>query len=137
MLALYRPPFLARLDDSVYDNVLRSTRTYPPAGGVVIVDLDERSLSTLGQWPWPRDLVARLIGGLRDLGASTIAMDVVFAEPDRYASGRTGDTSPDQTLAETLRAGDVILGYGLTFDPGGIGRGACVLHPIRFRPPPK
>ena len=130
VLALYRPSFVARLDDSVYDTVLRSARTHPPSGGIVIVDLDERSLSTLGQWPWPRDLVARLIAGLRDLGASTIAMDVVFAEPDRYAAGRTAGASPDHTLADTLRAGDVILGYGLTFDPGGIGHGACVLHPI-------
>ena len=130
VLALYRPPFLARLDDSVYDIVLRSARTHPPGGRIVIVDLDERSLSTMGQWPWPRDLVARLITGLRDLGASTIAMDVVFAEPDRYAHGRDLESSPDQTLAETLRAGDVILGYGLTFDPTGAGRGSCVLHPI-------
>ena len=140
VLALYRPPFLARLDDSVYDTVLRSARTQPPGSGIVIVDLDERSLSTLGQWPWPRDLVARLIAGLRDLGASTIAMDVVFAEPDRYASGCTAGASPDQTLADTLRAGDVILGYGFTFDPGGNGHGACVLHPIALpvlHPPTK
>jgi adenylate cyclase len=130
VLAIYRPHFLGRLDDSIYDTVLRSTRTRSPAGRIVIIDLDERSLSTLGQWPWPRDLVARLIRGLRDLGASTVAMDVVFAEPDRYASGRAGDVSPDDTLAEVLRGGSVILGYGLTFEPRGTGRGNCVLHPI-------
>jgi adenylate cyclase len=130
VLAIYRPPFLARLDDAIYDVVLRSARPHPPDGRIVIIDLDERSLSTMGQWPWPRDLVARLLTGLRDLGVSTIAMDVVFAEPDRYASGRMTDSSPDQVLADTLGAGDVILGYGLTFDPGGAGRGSCVLHPI-------
>src|SRR4029453_5646258 len=36
----------------------------------------------------------------------------------------------DQTLAEVLREGTVILGYGLTFESGGGGRGACALHPI-------
>ena len=130
VLAIYRPPLVARLDDSVYDIVLRAARTHAPAGAIVIVDLDERSLSSMGQWPWPRDLVARLIRGLRELGASTIALDVVFAEPDRYASGRASDVSPDQTLAEVLREGNVILGYGLTFEGGGGGRGACALHPI-------
>ena len=129
-LAVYRPSFLARLDDAVYDIVLRSARTHSPAGRIVIVDIDERSLSSMGQWPWPRDLVARLIAGLRGMGASTIALDIVFAEADRYASGRSSDASPDETLAEALRSGDVILGYGLTFETRGTGRGACVLHPV-------
>ena len=43
-----------------------------------------------------------LIAGLRDLGASTIAMDVVFAEPDRYASG-TPETVADRSTSVTGR----------------------------------
>src|ERR1700730_17390774 len=84
VLAVYRPAFLARLDDTVYDVLMRSATAPPPGARVVIVDVDERSLSTIGQWPWRRDVIARLIERLRSEGASTIALDVIFPEADRY-----------------------------------------------------
>ena len=138
LLGALRPAFLARLDDSVYDILLRSTRTKAPGPGVVIVDVDDRSLSTIGQWPWRRDVVGTLITRLRNAGASAIALDIIFAEPDRY--GQPGDgggrqtgkktTTPDAALAGALRDGRVILGYGLTFDAATRPRPACVLHPL-------
>src|SRR5689334_393695 len=84
LLAVYRPAFLPRLDDAVYDAVMRSAPTDPPGNHVVIVDIDERSLSTIGQWPWRRDVIGELIARLRDMGASTIALDIIFAEADRF-----------------------------------------------------
>ena len=138
LLGALRPASLARLDDSVYDILLRSTRTKAPGPGVAIVDVDNRSLSTIGQWPWRRDVVGRLITHLQNAGASAIAVDIMFAEPDRY--GQRGDadarpganttTMPDAALAAALRKGRVILGYGLTFDATPQAQRACVLHPI-------
>jgi len=138
VLGVFRPTFLARLDDSVYDLMLRSTRTKGPGQNVVIVDVDDRSLSMTGQWPWRRDVVGRLIARLRNAGASAIAVDIIFAEPDRY--GQPGDsegrpagdmaTRSDTALAGTLREGRVILGYGLTFDTAPRAQRACVLHPV-------
>ncbi len=52
---------------------------------VVIIDIDEESLAEIGQWPWPRTIVARLIDKLTEKGAAVIAFDVVFAEPDRLS----------------------------------------------------
>ena len=53
---------------------------------VRVVDIDEASLAELGQWPWPRsrlaDLVKRLVD---DYGASAVAFDVLFPEPDRLS----------------------------------------------------
>src|SRR5439155_14939831 len=126
VLALYRPTLFARLDNAVYDSLLRSARTQPAGDQVVIVDIDERSLSAIGQWPWRRDLIGRLIARLRDMGASTIALDIIFAEPDRESRiGSLNDHSnariaatPDEELARTLRGGRVVLGYGMTFDAG-------------------
>jgi CHASE2 domain-containing sensor protein len=138
VLAVCRPASLGRLDDTVYDTVLRSSRPHPPGDHVVIIDVDERSLSTVGQWPWRRDVIARLIDRLRDMGASTVALDVIFAESDRYdrpepvarrvreSTGR----SPDDVLAETLKDGRVVLGYALTFEAPARAPSACVLHPV-------
>ena len=123
-LCLTRPSFLTNLEYGVYDMVMRSARIHPPGDRVVIVDIDEHSLSAIGQWPWRRDVVGQLISRLREVGAATIALDIVFAETDRAAG------NPDAALAETLRAGRVVLGYALTFEgTPGLGT-ACVQHPL-------
>ncbi len=127
ILSLTRPAFLSNLEYAVYDWMVRAIPTRIPDKQVVIVDVDERSLATIGQWPWRRDLIGRLISRLRDLGASVVALDVVFAEADRYEG--TGP-NPDAMLAETLRGGKVILGYALTFDRVPIGSGTCLQHPV-------
>jgi adenylate cyclase len=55
----------------------------PPARKpVTIIDLDEKSLAEVGQWPWPRDKVAQMVKNLQDMGALLVAFDIVFAEED-------------------------------------------------------
>ncbi|MBI1301315.1 MAG: CHASE2 domain-containing protein [Alphaproteobacteria bacterium] len=70
------------LQNSVFDqfNIL-NPRT--PTDKVVIVDIDEASLEKLGQWPWPRNVMADLTKSLTEKGAKVIAFDGVFSEEDR------------------------------------------------------
>ncbi|MDB5581030.1 MAG: adenylate/guanylate cyclase protein [Bradyrhizobium sp.] len=93
---------------------------------VTIIDIDEKSLAKLGQWPWPRTRVAELIDKLTALGAVVIGFDIVFAEPDRLNPGIAADTilnldeetrvklralpSNDQILADSLKRSRVVLG---------------------------
>ena len=94
---------------------------------VVIADIDEASLKEIGQWPWPRTVVADLVTRLRELGAVAIGFDIVFAEPDRMspavaaASFRGLDAatrdkltalpSNDQVLADAIKqTGGVVVG---------------------------
>ncbi len=49
----------------------------------VIVNIDEKSLMRYGQWPWPRYRIAILLEKLKQAGALSIALDMLFAEPDR------------------------------------------------------
>src|SRR5216684_8902812 len=99
------------------------TKTAKP---VVIVDIDEKSLGKLGQWPWPRTRIADLITNLTKLGAVVIAFDIVFAEPDRLNPDAAADTirnldeetraklralpSNDQLFADAMRRSRVVLG---------------------------
>jgi adenylate cyclase len=72
------------------------------------------------------------------MGASTIALDIIFAETDRFARVEAAlrgpqpiaPTTPDDALARTLHEGRVILGYGLTFDAAPRAGTSCVLHPV-------
>ena len=53
----------------------------------VIVDIDEKSLREIGQWPWPRTVLADLFKKSKESGMLVLGLDVLFAEKDR--------TSPD------------------------------------------
>jgi adenylate cyclase len=122
---------------------------------VVIVDIDEKSLKTLGQWPWPRTRVADLITRLTELGAAAIGFDIVFAEPDRLSPGLAADAfrnldeetrqklralpSNDQVLADAIRQSRVVLGgSGMpvatpqTDAPPQIGLAALGANPAPF-----
>ena len=93
---------------------------------VAIVDIDEKSLAKLGQWPWSRTRIADLITNLTKLGAVVIAFDIVFAEPDRLNPDVAADTirnldeetraklralpSNDQIFADAMRRSRVVLG---------------------------
>jgi adenylate cyclase len=126
-LCLLRPASLHRLELTTYDTILRATPMTPPGGRVVIVDVDDKSLTNVGQWPWRRDLVGQLVTRIRDAGAAAIALDIIFAERDRYEGAAL---SPDAALADALRPGRVFIGYGMTFEHPGTGAGACVQHPL-------
>jgi adenylate cyclase len=126
------PPILSDLRALVFDQYQRvAPREYKEAP-VRIVDIDNDSLMRLGQWPWPRSLVAQLLQKLREQGAAVVAMDIVFSEPDRTAPSQVFSgwglapddelsrelavrvTDPDEALAAELERGNVVLGVVLT-----------------------
>ena len=48
---------------------------------ITIIGVDEASFTQIGQqWPWPRDLHARLVERLAAEGAAVIAFDMIFSE---------------------------------------------------------
>ena len=69
---------------------------------VTIIDIDEESLRTYGQWPWPRSLIANLINRLTELQSAAIAFDVIFSEPDRMSPANAANSFPD--LDDAIRA---------------------------------
>ena len=48
---------------------------------LIIIDIDDRSLELVGQWPWSRTVLARLTD--QTYSAAALGFDIVFAEPDR------------------------------------------------------
>jgi adenylate cyclase len=95
---------IERLRNIVFDHYLRAApRAWSPDIPVRIVDIDDASLSRLGQWPWPRRILAELTDKLATNGAAVIAFDVVFAEPDRYAPSAILEELPAIPEREALR----------------------------------
>lgn len=62
---------------------------------VAIIDVDDRSLDEVGQWPWPRTRVADLVRKATEAGAVAIAFDIIFSEPDRLSPAEIARDNPD------------------------------------------
>ena len=100
---------------------------------VAIVDIDEASLKEIGQWPWPRTVLADLVSRLTALGAVVIGFDVVFPEPDHLSPNLLASTlrdlddatrerlrslpSNDQIFADAIRLSRVVLGESVSNEP--------------------
>ncbi len=76
-----------RFESIAYDFRLLLTMPESRDDRIVIVEIDEKSLAAQGQWPWPRNKVARLVDQLVDhYGVTLVAFDVVFAEPQEASA---------------------------------------------------
>ena len=131
-LAVSRPVLLTQLDRRVYDGFLRALPASPQdSSRVTVIDIDERSLAAIGQWPWSRDVIGRLVTRLREMGAVVIALDVIFPESDRFQRvepARSDET--DAALASALQQGHVVVGYAFTFTETANPSPNCRLSPL-------
>jgi adenylate cyclase len=83
----YNVDLITQLDSNIYDARLRLTMPRGVDSRVVILDIDEKSLQEVARWPWPRDIMAKIIDKLFDkYRVAVVGFDVVFAEAD-YSSG--------------------------------------------------
>jgi CHASE2 domain-containing sensor protein/signal transduction histidine kinase len=111
-----------RLDNVLYDAFVRRLER-PASEEVLIVAIDDASLTALGPWPWPRAIHARLIARLTDAGVRAVGYDVLFLEP-------APDPADDLALSQALaRSGRVCLPVMFEI-PGPNGDAFAV------RPPP-
>lgn len=136
------PPMLEDMRFRIFDTYQQMKPRPWVDSPVRVVDIDDESLGRLGQWPWPRTLLAELTGRLADAGVAAIAFDLIFAEPDRTSPALAATMWPDsditRAVAEAVRLGQapdhdrafaqamqrapVVAGYALT-DSGAGRRG--------------
>ncbi|NDY73315.1 hypothetical protein DO021_18145 [Desulfobacter hydrogenophilus] len=70
-------------DNFFYDLLLQTTAAGNVSSRITIIDIDETSLSAVGQWPWPRYLLAKLVKELFDNQPAAMGLDILLPEPDR------------------------------------------------------
>ncbi len=106
-----------------YQRIFPRERREAPA---IIVEIDEKSLASLGQWPWPRTRVADLIDRIQSHQPAAIGIDLLFTEPDRFSPALLAEALPvmpsdladkmaslpttDQLLAQSFKRSNVVLG---------------------------
>ena len=89
ILVRYEDPFFVRaLRLIVFDHFQRfDPEPYDPNLPIRIVDIDEKSLSMIGQWPWPRSTVRDLLLALTSKGVSAVAFDVYCGARPHFNRG--------------------------------------------------
>ena len=94
-LAVFPSAQLQQSDNLLYDLYKRIATAVSPLQlgepATLIVEIDDESLETLGQWPWPRVLTAKLLEQIGTYKPAAIAADIIFPENDR--------TSPQELIA--------------------------------------
>ncbi len=115
----------------------------PVSNKVVIVDIDEKSLKGIGQWPWPRNIMADLTTSIQEAGAKVTGFDIVFAEKDRTSPVNFIDTIKsiisedipasilsiltsrlsldyDELFGQAAANGKIVLGYAFQLKNDGL-----------------
>ncbi len=122
----FRLFFVERLDHWAYDARMALLAPGTSHSLVSIIDIDERSLSAEGHWPWRRDKVAKLFDQLFDhYNVAVAGADVVFPEPgdssglevlQKLEASSLQQDSQFQQLSKALKPGldrDAILSKAL------------------------
>lgn len=137
--------FVTGLRNLTFDTFQRIKPREPFDSPVRIVVIDEPSLKTYGQWPWPRTRLAELTTRIAGMGAATIAFDIMFAEADRTSpsvyAAEIADTPAgqgaelqallkrlpdhDEVFAASVEGAPVVLGFSIASEAN------------EARPPPK
>ncbi|MBI5601314.1 MAG: CHASE2 domain-containing protein [Gemmatimonadetes bacterium] len=134
-VAVAAPDALARLEERTLDGLMVSAGGRAPASRVTVVAVDDQSVAAIGQWPWPHDVMAQFVDSLNASGATVVAYDIMFSEPDRTAGAASASQAQhpnphDSALARAFSRGPTILGAGFTFGRASTDdHSACVLHP--------
>ncbi len=86
------PQVSQSFDGKIRDYMFLLRGKIEPKNDVVIIDVDEKSLTNLGQWPWSRNKLGVILENLAKSEVSAIGFDIVFAELDQ--------SSPKKVLEE-------------------------------------
>jgi len=133
-------PILTSLENQAYDARVKITLPKHVDKQVVIIDIDEKSLGEIGQWPWNRNVLAKINDVLFDYyQIKAIGYDIVFAEQDidegaklldSMANGSLKDDPEfikeyhrvmpslqhDQLFAESLKNRNTVMGFVMNTD---------------------
>ncbi len=129
MLYLMPKPLLM-LENIIQDSMFIVRGEKPKDTRVVIVDIDEKSLKQLGQWPWSRQILAKILDNLTQAEVAAIGMDMIFAEDDRSSPHRVVANlnlklpqqlpNFDAIFAHSIQQAPVVTGFMFALNPDGV-----------------
>ncbi len=112
LLYLANASFLEILENKTLDMRFTLRGGIAPGPETVIAAIDEKSIHSLGRFPWTRSVWARVVDRLTEEGAAVVVFDVLFPEPE--------SASADGLLQNAIeKNGRVILPMDFDFSETG------------------
>ncbi|GAB2922655.1 hypothetical protein GCM10027093_72180 [Paraburkholderia jirisanensis] len=113
----------------LFDHFQRWFPRVPASQPVTIVEIDDRTLAAIGQWPWPRNRLASLIDAIAAHKPLAVGLDLYMPEADQTSPDKVADNLPASaaSLAAGLRAlpsHEAILAQSLRATPSILGAAA-------------
>ena len=135
-LLWFQPAFVARQQYQWFDASQRLAPRVVKTLPATIVAIDQKSMVALGQWPWPRTVLAQLVREIQRAKPLAIGLDILMSETDRSSPEHWLDNMPthdadlaqalealpshDAELARALAGARVVLGLAGTPEPTGM-----------------
>ena len=109
--------FINRLENLSYDLRLKLTMPNTQDNRIIIVDIDEKSLASVGRWPWSRNIVALMLDNLFDYyQISVVGFDIVFAERDESSGLKVLEQLGKQNLKNDAMYREMLPGLRTQLD---------------------
>jgi adenylate cyclase len=105
-LTWFEAPWTERLQAAWFDAhqtlAPRQVRKLP----VTVVEIDQKSLTAHGQWPWPRNELARLVAAVAAARPAALGINILMPEADALSAERLleRDLTLDAELLAALKA---------------------------------
>jgi len=135
-LTWLQAPWTERLQAAWFDAHQALAPRQPRSRSVTVVEIDQKSLRSLGQWPWPRSLLAQLVDAVNRARPAAIGVNILMPEADALSPerllqrrglqdaelARALDAMPsnDAELARSLAAAPAVLAVAGTPEPTGM-----------------
>jgi len=101
VLKTINPTFIKSISFLSFDMYQKVFPLKKKDSDVIIIDIDEKSLSKFGQFPWNRSIFAKIIENVDSTNPKAIGFDVFFSEKDKQ--------SPEEIIKSyNILANDVI-----------------------------
>jgi serine phosphatase RsbU (regulator of sigma subunit)/CHASE2 domain-containing sensor protein len=106
LLLWAQPPFIKRQQLQWFDASQRLAPRTVVSMPAIVVEIDQTSMAALGQWPWPRTVLAQLIREIQRAKPRAIGLDILMSETDRSSPEHWLDNMPthDADLAQALES---------------------------------
>lgn len=120
LLLSYSLHTFQKLESIMIDHNMKQTASHDPDPHIVVIAIDDRSISELGMFPWDRSIYASLLAMINepDFEPKAIAFDIVFADPSNEDS--------DHIFAEALASYSNIILPAVGITTGDVFRTTAV-----------
>ncbi len=112
-MAFMVTPAHDQLEHYLYDLRFRLKPEPPVLSSLVLLNVDDSSITTLGHYPWPRHYYAGIVDQLNDVGLANLAFDFQFMDRSMALVDPRGYSQLAQALdrGQTIQSGDLSVAF--------------------------